>query len=627
MNRVHITKTILWIIVGLASAVGITRFIFGLGATTNLTDATPWGLWIGFDVLSGVALAAGGFVITALFYIMKREEFHPLVKPAVLTAFLGYVAVVAGLMFDLGLPWNIWHMIIFWNPHSPLFEVGWCVMLYTTVLLLEFSPVPLEEQSRYAKIRNFLMKFRFPLVLLGIMLSTLHQSSLGSLFLIMPYKLYPLWYSNLLPVLFFISAVALGLMMVVFESHISHWVYRRGSDPSRTAKLAGIAVWVLGIYFIVRITDLAIAGKLGLIFTTSRESLLFLSEISISTIIPIILFSIPGLRRKKAWQWVGSTMVVFGMIFNRINVGGLTMLRATGDSYVPSWMEIIVSLGVVSAAALAFMFAIEKFHVWEKRPKEAESDPFAMPSFDRSSGVWLGSPGVAATTKYSLAFVFSFALGFALIPDAKIHSEGMEQIPVEYARGGDTLYIDGDLNGYGVPFDHKRHEELTRDSLSCAGCHHMNMPLDKNSGCWQCHRQMFTATDIFDHDWHTSPNGAGIACDKCHPADQLKNASTTKKCEDCHKDLKVEGATITVDSYMAVSYADAMHTSCIPCHRKAAEEKPVELAGLDKCARCHGKMPPQERVELFGYETYERGLKPVILPPKDAEENIGNSDE
>jgi Ni/Fe-hydrogenase subunit HybB-like protein len=179
MNRVQNTKLILWLITGFAAAVGITRFIFGLGATTNLSDATPWGLWIGFDVMGGVALAAGGFVLTAIVYIMKRDKFHPLVRPAVLTAFLGYLAVIFGLLFDLGLPWNIWHMMIYWNPHSPLFEVGWCVMLYTTVLLLEFSPVPLESTSRYARVRKFLMKFRFLFVLLGIMLSTLHQSSLG----------------------------------------------------------------------------------------------------------------------------------------------------------------------------------------------------------------------------------------------------------------------------------------------------------------------------------------------------------------------------------------------------------------------------------------------------------------
>ena len=195
MNRVRNLKFALWMVTGLAAAVATARFLFGLGATTNLTDANPWGLWIGFDVMSGVALAAGGFVITATVYIFKLERFHAIVRPAVLTAFLGYAAVAAGLLFDLGLPWNIWHMIVFWNPHSPLFEVGWCVMLYLTVLSLEFFPVPAEEFSALAKARRLLIKLRLPLVIAGIGLSTLHQSSLGSLFLIMPYRLHPLWYS------------------------------------------------------------------------------------------------------------------------------------------------------------------------------------------------------------------------------------------------------------------------------------------------------------------------------------------------------------------------------------------------------------------------------------------------
>ncbi|MBU1651106.1 polysulfide reductase NrfD, partial [bacterium] len=200
MSRVQNFKLILWIIIGLGAAVATARFMFGLGATTNLSDAVPWGLWIGFDVMSGVALAAGGFVLTATVYIFKLERYHAIVKPAVLTAFLGYIAVAVGLLFDLGLPWNIWHLIIFWNPHSPLFEVGWCVMLYLTVLLLEFFPVPAAEFSKLAKLRDFLLKLRLPLVIAGIALSTLHQSSLGSLFLIMPYNVHPLWYSPIMPV-------------------------------------------------------------------------------------------------------------------------------------------------------------------------------------------------------------------------------------------------------------------------------------------------------------------------------------------------------------------------------------------------------------------------------------------
>lgn len=205
-----------------------------------------------------------GFVITAVVYIFKREEFHAVVKPAVLTAFLGYVAVIIGLLFDLGLPWNIWHLMIYWNHHSPLFEVGWCVMLYTTVLLLEFSPVPLEAASSWAKVRAFLIKYRMVFVLLGISLSTLHQSSLGSLFLIMPHKLHPLWYTPILPILFFISAVTLGLMMVSWESLFTSHVYRRKPEGHLVAKLLGAARWVILFYLLVRFGDLAVEKNLDI---------------------------------------------------------------------------------------------------------------------------------------------------------------------------------------------------------------------------------------------------------------------------------------------------------------------------------------------------------------------------
>jgi len=590
--RVHVVKSILWGLVGLAVAVAISRFFFGLGATTNLTDATPWGLWIGFDVMAGVALAAGGFVITAVFYMMRRKEFHPMVRPAVMTAFLGYVAVILSLMVDLGLPWNIWHMMVFWNPHSPLFEVGWCVMLYTTVLLLEFSPVPLESTSRYAKIRGFLMKFRFPFVLLGIMLSTLHQSSLGSLFLIMPFKLNPLWYTPILPVLFFISAIGLGLMMVSFESLVSGWIYHRKPESHLIAKLGKAAVWVLGLYLVVRFTDLIIEGKLGLIFTGSWESFLFIAEIMIMAIIPIILLSVPRTRNSLAGQWIGSFMVVFGAIFNRVNVGGLTMLSTTGDSYFPSWMEFSISFGIVSAMILVFLFGVEKFHIWEHRPSEREDDPHARPAFSRAGEMWLGSPVVAGRTKYSLVFVLALAAGFALIPGHKLHSDGIEDVKAERARGGDTLFVDGNRDGYGVEFAHKEHIDSLGQAQSCVLCHHMNMPMDRNSGCYNCHTQMYQPADAFGHAWHSDPAGGNIACVTCHADDQNRTAASAKKCDGCHTDLMPAGAKIQVESYMAVSYTDAMHGVCVDCHRKKATEL-ADKKDLAQCKTCHESAGPE----------------------------------
>jgi Ni/Fe-hydrogenase subunit HybB-like protein len=615
MDRVQNTKTVLWLIAGIAAAVGVTRFLFGLGATTNLTDATPWGFWIGFDVMAGVALAGGGFTLTALFYIMKREEFHPLVKPAVLTAFLGYLAVIFGLLFDLGLPWNIWHMMIYWNPHSPLFEVGWCVMLYTTVLLLEFSPVPLEEFGRYAKIRNFLMRFRFPLVLLGIMLSTLHQSSLGSLFLIMPVRLHELWYSNILPIMFFISAIALGFGMVSLESLVSHWLYRRKPETDLVNKLAKIAAYVLAVYFVVKIVDIAVSGELAIMFSGTFEANLFIVEVLISTVIPFILFSIP---KSRSGQWIGSAMIVFGMVFNRINVGGLTMLSATGDSYVPSWMEIAISLGVVSVAGLVFLFAIERFHIWEKRPRHPESAPHAEPQFDHTTEVWLGSPVVAARTKYSLAFILSFAVAFALIPGDRTQSKGIRDITVQKARGGDTLFIDGNRDGYGVMFDHARHADSLNPRVPCANCHHMNMPQDKESGCWECHRGMYTETHVFDHDWHTAASGGNLACNQCHDQEAVRQDSTAKKCEDCHIDLLPSESTILVDDYVAGSYTDVMHQQCISCHKQKAAEI-ADKPDLALCPTCHHSSPAPYLKPRIGLELTRHDINRVTIPTESFE--------
>ena len=221
-DRLTIVKTVLWTLVGVLAAVTFVRFTRGLGAVTHLSDAAPWGLWIGFDVMAGVALAAGGFVLAGTVYIFGLERYRPFVRPAILTAFLGYLAVAVGLLYDLGLPWHIWHPVIYWQYHSVLFEVATCVMTYLAVLTLEFAPVVLEHpwfaRPLFRKILGGLKRITIGLVIAGIVLSTLHQSSLGSLFLITPYRLHPLWYSPIIYLLFFVSAVALGLMMVVLES-------------------------------------------------------------------------------------------------------------------------------------------------------------------------------------------------------------------------------------------------------------------------------------------------------------------------------------------------------------------------------------------------------------------------
>jgi Ni/Fe-hydrogenase subunit HybB-like protein len=585
MSRVRKLKLALWMVTGVALAVAVARFLFGLGATTHLSDANPWGIWIGFDVMSGVALAAGGFIVTATVYVFRLERFHAVVRPAVLTAFLGYVAVAVGLLFDLGLPWNIWHMIVFWNPHSPLFEVGWCVMLYLTVLALEFFPVPAEEFGALARIRRFLLKLRMPLVITGIGLSTLHQSSLGSLFLIMPYRLHPLWYSPLLPVLFLVSAVGLGLMMVIFESNTTAFLYRRKPETDVLAGLGSAARWVLIGYLALRFGDLAARGEWHLLFASGWRTGLFWFEITAMAAAPAALLFLPAARRSRGIQWTAAGLGVFGVVLNRVDVGGLAHLRPGSMFYLPEWTEIAITAGIVAAATLAFLFMIERFRIWEERPADPDADPLKLPEFNPVDATWLGVPAIAARTTYSLGFVLAAAVGFAFLASLPAHSRGTEPAPVHQARGGDKLWIDGNLSGYGVLFPHAEHEKREGDKNSCIKCHHMNLPRDQNSACSRCHRDMYQPSDAFRHDWHASPDGGRVACVQCHPLGQARTASTAVHCDRCHKDLVPAGSLIRVKTYTASGYAEAMHRLCIGCHIQKAREK--NNPEMSRCAWCH----------------------------------------
>ncbi len=608
---------ILWLITGLAAAVALNRFIFGLGATTNLNDAVPWGFWIGFK-LGWVALAAGGFVVAAIFYMLKREEYHPIVKIAILTAFLGYSSFIISLLFDLGLPWNIWHLIIYWNPHSPLFEVGWCVMLYTSVLVLEFLPVPLEKYTRYAKIRNFILKFRFPLVLLGIMLSTLHQSSLGTLFLIMPHRLYPLWYSHIIPIQFFISAVACGLLMLAFETLVLHWLYRRKLKTDIVYKLCSVSVWILGLYFVVNMVNIIASGKLGIMFDGNWLSNLYIVEVLLIAI-PIVMFSVPKFCRNIKVQWFGSLMVIIGIVLNRIDIGGFAMFGET-SKYVPSWMEVVISFGILAVAALVFLFFIENFHVWDIQPEDPESLPQTKPVFDFSSRAWLGTPNVASITKYSLAFVISFALGMAFMSGKRLHAEGIYNIKVSPATAvdslADTLCINGNRDNQFVIFPHQAHiSRIGKDS--CFFCHHLALPGEKISNCWECHTSMYKSVDFFKHDWHAYNKEANLKCGSCHKPGVYKRTKFVKKCTSCHPTYKFTSTEKnSAKEYDILSYTDAMHKLCVSCHviqAKKIKNKP----NLAECSTCHKTRMPEELKESINWDFSVPHFNNVILPDVD----------
>jgi Ni/Fe-hydrogenase subunit HybB-like protein len=346
------------------------RFADGLGAATNLSDRFPWGIWIGFDVLCGVGLAAGGFTLVAVVHIFDIENYKPILRPTILTAFLGYVLVCCALLFDLGRPWNIWHPMVMWNPHSAMFEVAWCVMLYTTVLGLEFAPVVCEKFC-WRTGRKVLGAISLPLVILGVVLSTLHQSSLGTLFLAMPSKMYPLWYTPTLPALFFLSAICVGLAMTMFESWHSSRAFHRDLHLPLMSSMARVLAICVGGYLMLRFIDLRHRGVLDLLFVSRAETYLFWMEIGLF-FIGMMLFFQKRVRRSAGWMYVAALFVIFGFLANRLNVSVTALVATSGTNYVPKWTEIVITLSIVAVGFAVFRLAAQYLPVFEAHQEEPE---------------------------------------------------------------------------------------------------------------------------------------------------------------------------------------------------------------------------------------------------------------
>ena len=360
------------------------RFFHGLGASTNLTDQFPWGIWIGFDVLCGVMLAAGGFTLTAAVHILNIKRLHPIVRPTILTAFLGYVLVCVALMFDLGRPYNIWHPLIMRNPHSVMFEVAYCVMLYTTVLSLEFSPIVLERfhlEKPFKIIKGVLI----PLVILGVILSTLHQSSLGTLYLIMPTKLHPFWYSPLLPVFFFLSAICVGLAMTIFESTMSSKHFHRELELPILQELGRVLMVVLSVYAVLRAEDLIHRGVVKMMFQPGYEMYLFWVEILLAIIVPLALLSHKKVRSKPGGLYLIAVMVVLGFITNRLNVSVTGMETAAGLHYVPKWTEAAITAAIIAAGFFLFAMAVKYLPIFPEHEQPKTELPVEAPVFAKSA--------------------------------------------------------------------------------------------------------------------------------------------------------------------------------------------------------------------------------------------------
>lgn len=618
------------IIVGLYAT--FIRFSRGLEAATNLSDASPWGIWIGFDILCGVALAAGAFTLAGVVYVFRLERYRPILRATILTALLGYLMAIVSLLFDLGQPWRIWHPMIMWNEHSPMFEVALCVMTYTTVLSLEFSPAVFEwlRLKRPLKIVHMLTP---PLVIAGILLSTLHQSTLGALFVIVPGKVYGLWYTPFLPVLFFVSAIAVGLAMIIFESSMSHRAFGVSLHSEVLSGLGKAIVGVVGLYLALRFATLARQGNLDLIFSGTPESYLFILETVVGFVLPLVLFSIPRVRQSDQGRFYASLLLILGVVMYRLNVSITGMARYSNYSYFPSFLEVAITLFVIASGILAFELTVRYLPIFsaheESESEETHSHDIygpldeVRPSEPSSARPRMATPtGVAVLAGLvTLFLVFAYVIRPSLRPKpgpeeeqaGVFLQEAMHKLSVGTTSAGlklpaDYTFSQSPLSPGRVVFSHKRH--VTRSAGACRKCHPGLYPMtipgkSRKSfhegpmyGCVKCH----DGVRAFSADRQCSLcHGRGPGGRPAMPQDFLipsgSNAirpvrfshrkhmlSTGSRCVDCHPrpfEMTKPGSTFADIPSFAERMAQGHH-QCSKCHNGTKA-----FSVPSDCTRCH----------------------------------------
>ncbi len=411
-------------------------FFAGIGGVTNLSDGYPWGFWIGIDILAGIALAAGGFVMAGLVHIFGGKKYHALIRPAILTAFLGYLLFIGSLMVDLGRPWNLYKAIYSWNQASPMFEVAWCVMMYTTVLFLEFVPAVLErlKWDRLMKLFHQVVPFviigmitlwtyamshsslawagaifavlvawevfmrlgimprdkQMPLLLImaGIMFSVMHQSSLGTLFLIVD-KLSPLWYSPILPILFLISAVMVAPAMVSFEALATAWAFRRTPETRLLQGLGKAMPYIIGIYLLLRVGDVVVRGAVGGTLTFDFGAFWWWLEIGLLAF-AWVLYTTPEVMERESGIFTASLAVIFSLVVHRVGVSMVGIDVPEYGAYVPAWTEVMITVGILSWGLIAFRLAIHFLPIYEE---ESHAEDVAAAEEPREAAVSTISAG------------------------------------------------------------------------------------------------------------------------------------------------------------------------------------------------------------------------------------------
>ncbi|HVI76063.1 MAG TPA: Ni/Fe-hydrogenase cytochrome b subunit [Anaeromyxobacteraceae bacterium] len=385
---------VLLVVWALGTAAGIARFALGLGAVTAMNDGYPWGIWIAIDVVVGTALGSGGFAVALLVYVLNRGRFHPLVRPALLTSALGYTAGATAIVFDVGRYWNLWRVPVAplvsggrfgWNWNSGLLEVALCVMAYTAVLWIEAAPPVLEtyRDGRPGPLRVLAsaalsgLEKALPVVLaLGLVLPMMHQSTLGSLFLVATTKLHPLWHTPLLPLLFLLSCVGMGYAAVMVEAGLSAHAFRRQLETSLLADLTGLMAAIAALLAVVRLLDVALRGRLPLAFALDRHAVLFWVEIGLAGAAAVLLWRRRHGARPGALVRSAAVLAAAGGLY-RVDVYLTAFDPGNGWRYFPSVGELLVTFAILSVETTVFVFFVKKFPILPAARRPAAPAPAA----------------------------------------------------------------------------------------------------------------------------------------------------------------------------------------------------------------------------------------------------------
>jgi Ni/Fe-hydrogenase subunit HybB-like protein len=377
-------------IMAMGTVVAFVRFAAGIGSVANINNAYPWGWWVGYGITTTIALGGVGFTITLLVEIFGRHRYHSLLRPAVLMALLCYTAAIITLMVELGRPWKVWMIMVSWAPSAALFEVGWCAFLYLNVLAFEFAQVPL-EQLGWGRAVAVMRVIYMPIMLLGVTLSHLHQSSLGTLMTLIPHKINELWWSEQLPLLYLFSAMMVGPALAILEYlAAARWL---GFQPrmDMLTGLARIEAWLVGLFLAFQLGDLVARGAMGAMLSGTWFAVSLWVEIGFGLLLPLVLFMTPDIRETRRGLATASSLVIGGLLLHRLNVAVIGLRVRHWETYVPSFGEVAITLGITAGAIFVFGLLVRILPIHEEfSPLPANEHHAAVPAAS-----WQGAKGIS----------------------------------------------------------------------------------------------------------------------------------------------------------------------------------------------------------------------------------------